>query len=207
MFAALGDTGESITAAIAFLLPGFLAISTYEAFSPSIARDRSIWHWTMWSLIVSLVLVAAMHGLYWSLGLPRDTTDPEFYIGLFAVAIVGGYGTGRLTATSTARDVASRLKMLQPRWIWFEVMSKPGRYVVVHLTDGSVLYGFPIKYTDDSREDVKEILLASPSLLIKGEDGEPDKWEPYPNTEGVLLESTQIKLIQLLEDERPLDSA
>jgi hypothetical protein len=200
-----GDTAENIAGAIAFLLPGFLAISTFEAFSPSVARNRSVWSWTMWSLTVSLLMLAAANGLYKELDWPRKPTDPQFYGPLFGIALVGGYVLGRASGTLAAGEVAKKLKILQPRWIWFEVVSAPERYVIVHLIDGTVLYGYPKKYTDDSREETREMLLTNVCLLVQGENGERDRWEPYPNTEGILIESPQVKFVQLLTEERPTD--
>jgi hypothetical protein len=203
VFADLGDTAASIAAAIAFLVPGFLAISTFEAFSPTIARDRSQWHWTMWSLTVSLILAAGLSGVYKELEWPRNAKDPEFYLGLFTVAVLGGILAGWLSRWELVRRLAKNLGLLQPRWIWFETLREPDRYVTVHLLDGSVIYGYPSKFTDDSREDVREVYLTEAQMLIKGESGQEDRWEKFPSTDGVLIESPRIRFIRLMAAERP----
>ncbi len=74
----------------------------------------------MWSLTVSLLMVAVMNGLYKELDWPRRPTDPQFYGVLFGIALVGGYALGRASGTGAARSIAKKLKVLQPRWIWFE---------------------------------------------------------------------------------------
>src|SRR5438132_3058143 len=197
MFESLGHTAESLAGAVGFLLPGFLAISSYEATSPSIARNRSVWHWTMWSLTVSLLLVAVIHRIYKEFGWPRETTDPEFYGALIGVAIVGGYACGRVSAFSPVRQLVRRSRFLQPRWIWFEVMREPERYIIVHLRDGTVLYGYPRKCTDDSREDTREVFLTDAHILVKSRHGS-DVWMRFPDTDGVLVESPDNQFVQLL---------
>lgn len=109
---------------------------------------------------------------------------------------------GRLSGTNRARDLTRQLKLIQPRWIWLKVVSKHDRYVIVHLIDGSVIYGYPSEFTDDSREETREMLLTYPHFLVKDPDGGADTWESYPNTEAVLIESSQVKLIQLLTPDR-----
>lgn len=203
MFADLGETAETVAAAIAFLVPGFLAISTFEAFSPTIARNRSQWHWTMWSLTVSLILAAGLSGVYKELEWPRNAKDPEFYGGLFAVAILGGFLLGWLSRWELVQSLAKILGLLQPRWIWFKTLRKQYRYVTVHLVDGSEIYGYPADFTDDSREDVREVYLTDPWLLIRGGPGEEDRWVAFPSTEGVLIESPQIRFIRLMAEDRP----
>lgn len=200
MFSAIGDVADDIAGAIAFLLPGFLAISTYEATSPTIARNRSVWQWTMWSLTVSLLLVAGLNGVYKLADWPRRATDPEFYSALFGVALTGGYLVGRASGTQYARKLLQPLKLLQPRWIWYEVVQERNRGLVVHLIDGTVLYGYPIKFTDDSREDVREVLLTNAYRLMPRSEG-PDVWEKFKSTEGVLVESPQIRFMQLLTED------
>ncbi len=202
MFSGIGDVAEDIAGAIAFLLPGFLAIAAYEATSPSIARSRSVWQWTMWSLTVSLLLFAALNGLYKLADWPRQATDPEFYSVLFGVALAGGYLAGRASATQRARELLRPFKFLQPRWIWYEVVQEPNKGLVVHLVDGTVLYGYPAKFTDDSREDVREVLLTDAHLLIRQADG-TDVWERFESTDGVLVESPQVRFIQLLAEDMP----
>ena len=70
----------------------------------------------------------------------------------------------------------------------------------MHLIDGTVLYGYPIKFTDDSREDVREVLLTNAYRLMPRSEG-PDVWEKFKSTEGVLVESPQIRFMQLLTED------
>jgi len=198
MFEALGDVPQDVAGAIAFLLPGFLAISAFEAASPSIAKSRRIWQWTLSSLVVSLLLAAAMNAMYGAVDWPHKATDPEFYTGLFVVGWTGGFSLGKLSATERARRLARRLGLLQPRWIWYEVMREESRYVIVHLVDDTVLYGYPRKFTDDAREDTREIFLTDAYMLINPAHG-PQRWQRFPETEGVLVESPQIRYVQLVE--------
>ncbi len=51
-----------------------------------------------------------------------------------------------------------------PPWVWVEVLS-PRSYAVLHLDDGTVLYGYPRRYTDDPRETLRELYLEQPMVL------------------------------------------
>jgi hypothetical protein len=205
MFEALGDVTKDVAGAIAFLLPGFLAISAFEATSPSVARSHSVWQWTLSSLVVSLSLGAVLNGVYRMPDWPREATDPQFYGPLFGIALAGGFSLGRFSATDRARKLIKPLGLLQPRWIWYEVMHEKDRYVIVHLVDGTVLYGYPGKFTDDAREETKEIFLTDVYMLI---DPAKDQgaWQKFQETEGVLVESPQIRYVQLVEAMKSNDS-
>ena len=152
----------------------------------------------MRSLVVSLPLFAAFSGAYDKLDWPNDPTDPEFYFGLFGGAFVGGYGVGMLSLTNGARDLLRRMRISDPRRTWVDVVGRPDSYIIVHLKDGTVLYGYPSNFTDDPREQVREIFLTEARRLRQKDDSDPGAWEEFPSTEGVLIESTRINLIQLV---------
>ena len=200
MFAGFGPEVQNLASAITLLLPGFLAVSLFELSNRDIARDRQPLQWVMWSLTYSVLLFAALHALYAWANWPRDPLDPEFYAGLIAIGLLAGYLSGRAAGSRHGRKLTRKLKLLLPAWIWVEVFTLE-QWVVVHLTDGTILYGYPRRYTDDPRETVREIYLESPHILA--DFGDEKRFMPYPESEGVLIDSQRIALIQVLAPKEP----
>ncbi|MHB8683106.1 MAG: DUF6338 family protein [Dehalococcoidia bacterium] len=179
MFTDLPLATRDLASAITLLLPGFVAVSLFEITNPAIARDRQALQWVMWSLVVSLLLFAAVHGLYALVDWPRSPLDPQFYVGLLLSAILVGYGTGRSAGTERGRHITQQLRILLPPWVWVAVLTQR-RWVVVHLTDGTILYGYPQRFTDDPREHTRELYLEEPSILSVSEQGTMYKRLPKP---------------------------
>ena len=92
------------------------------------------------------------------------------------------------------------LRILLPPWVWVEVMTMR-RWVVVHLADGTILYGYPRRYTDDPRERTRELYLEHPQVL-SSVDGNK-QYVPFPEAAGVLVESSQIQYIEVTENSDP----
>jgi hypothetical protein len=105
----------------------------------------------MLSLALSLVIYAVIHWLYSQLAFPRDPLDPEFFIGLFLASALVGYAAGRGLGSEFGRAWMGRLQILIPPEPWVQVLSAK-KWVVVHLTDGTVLYGFPFLYSDQPKD-------------------------------------------------------
>ena len=185
---------------VALFLPGFIAVSLFGLTNRQIARNRPALQWALWSLAVSLVLVAPTHAVFGILGWPRSALDPQFYLALLALAIFMGYSAGRLAGTERGRRVTTRLHILLSPWTWVQVLSSR-RSVVVHLNDGTVLYGYPRHYTDDPREEIRELYSTQPMVLTEDAETGDEQFILLPETEGVLIESSQIRFIQLLQEE------
>jgi hypothetical protein len=180
-------------------------ISLFEVTNPAISRDRQPLQLSLWSLALGLVLFAGVHRVYAWADWPRNPLDPQFYAGLLVIAALGGYTTGRTAGSNSGREWAHRLRFLVSSWVWVEVMrSRPSasrtgvRYVVVHLLDGTKLYGYPRYFTDDPRETVREVYLEQPHVF-GGEAGK-EAYLPLPRAAGVLIESSQVQFIEFLED-------
>lgn len=157
----------------------------------------------MWSLVFSLLLFAAVHSVYRWAEWPRDPLDPQFYAGLLAVAALVGYLTGRAAGSPWGRWLTRRLRILLPPWVWVEVMTTR-QWVVVHLLDGTKLWGYPRRFTDDSRERTKELYLEHPHILSEG--GESGAYLPFPQADGVLIDSSQIQFIEFLVPPPPTEA-
>ncbi len=198
MLESLAPDVKNIATLVVLLLPGFLFISTFQAVNIAFARHRSAWEWTMRSLVVSLPIFAMFSAAYDRLGWPGEPTDPEFYLGLFGGAFVAGYAAGIGTGTQTARDLQRKLGFSDPRTIWADVIGQPGSYVIVHLKDGSVIFGYPSSFTNDPREDTREVFLREAARLRRHDDADSGVWEAFSDTDGVLVESSEISFIQLV---------
>lgn len=200
MFGDFGLAVQDLASAVTLLLPGFVAVSLFEITNPGIARDRQPLQWVMWSLAVSMLLFAGIHGVYSIADWPRHPLDPEFYVGLLAAATLIGYVTGRSAGSVRGRNLTRSLRILLPPWVWVEVLSER-RWVVVHLMDGTILYGYPRRYTDDPREATRELYLEQPSILsISGQD---IRYRRLPEADGVLIDSTQIQFIEVMQGATP----
>ena len=152
----------------------------------------------MRSLVLSLPLFALFSGLYDLFDWSNEPTEASFYLGLFGGAIVTGYVVGGITSNRLVRRLFRRAGVNDPQRTWVDVMAQPDSYIIVHLLDGKVLYGYPSSFTDDPRESVREIYLTNAAILRRKDDKDPGEWEAFGGTEGVLVESPQIRLIQLV---------
>lgn len=201
MFESLGLPVQDVATVVVLFLPGFIAVSLFELTTPQIARDRPALLWGLWSLAASLILFPAAHGIFRLADWPRDALDPEFYLTLLAVGATLGYGTGRIVGTERGQQITKLLKILIPPWVWVEILSSRS-YLVVHLNDGTVLYGYPRRYTDDRREQVREVYLEQPMLLTRDPDSGQERYVPLPEAQGILIESSNIQFIEVLGPER-----
>jgi hypothetical protein len=137
---------------------------------------------------------------------PRELLDYEFYVPLILGSIVIGWSFGRLAATRKGRSLTKGLKLFIRAWVWVEVLSdrvkvktsekleEQARYVVVYMKDGPTLFGYPFRYTDDRREEVREIYLTE----VQRMNAETKKFEPIPNVVGLLVASDRISHITFL---------
>src|SRR5215211_1517609 len=141
MFEQFGVAVQDLGAAIGLLLPGFIFVWVFDLANRATSRDRPDIQSVMLSLALSLVIYAPVHASYSGLALPRDPLAPEFYIGLFLTAAVIGYVCGRMAGSDLGRDVMDGLGILIPPEPWVQALSSK-KWVVVHLTDGTVLHGF-----------------------------------------------------------------
>jgi hypothetical protein len=197
MFQGLGLAVQDVATVVVLFLPGFVAVSLFEFTNPQIARQRPALQWTLWSLATSLVLFAGTHGVFRTADWPRDALDPEFYLALLGIAAIGGYAVGRSAGSDRGRQLTKSLKILLPPWVWVEVLSSRA-YAVLHLDDGTVLFGYPRRYTDDPKEQVREVYLEQPMILARDLDSGEDKYVPLPEADGVLVESSKIRFIEML---------
>ncbi len=149
----------------------------------------------MWSLAYSVLLYAAMHALYAWATWPHDPLDPQFYGGLIGAALLSGYLAGRAAGSQRGREITRSLGILLPPWVWVEVLAQRS-WLVIHLTDGTTLYGYPRRFTDDPRESVREIYLEQPQIEVDREGAK--QFVPLPETAGVLVDSTQIRMIEVM---------
>ena len=201
MFESLGLVVQDVATVVVLFLPGFVAVSLFEITNPQIARHRPAIQWGLWSLATSLVLFSAIHGIFRVAGWPRDALDPEFYLTLLGMAGAVGYGLGRAAGSDRGRRVTKLLRILLPPWVWVEVLSSRS-YAVIHLDDGTVLFGYPRRYTDDPREQVREVYLEEPMVLVQDAESGEERYVPLPEVEGVLVESSKIQFIEMLRAER-----
>jgi hypothetical protein len=202
VFDSLPSSVRDVSAAITFLLPGFLAVSLFEVTNPSLARDRLPLQWTMWSLATSLLLYSAAYGLYSWFDWPRAPLDYEFFVPRILGSIAIGWTLGWLAGSERGRGLTRRLKLFIRAWVWVEVMSeavtvsvggrtrKEARWVVIHLKDGTRLYGYPRRYTDDRREEVRELYITEPHRY----DAEEGRFLPIPDSAGLLVSTSEIFL-------------
>jgi hypothetical protein len=195
VFSSFGLPVKDLASAITLLLPGFVAVSLFEAANPGLARHRQTMQWVMWSLTVSLLFYAAAHAAFVQLCWPHDPLDPEFYSSLLAASSIFGYVAGRLAGSEVGRDLTRRAGILIPPWVWVETMSSR-RWVVVHLKSKAILYGYPRRFTDDPRENVRELYITN-AMILSGEDY--PRFKPFAETDGVLICSSEIEFVQFLE--------
>ena len=198
MLESLGLAVQDVATVVVLFLPGFIAVSLFELTTPQIARDRPALLWALWSLAASLFLFSAVHGVFRVADWPREPLDPQFHLSLLTVGGVLGYAAGRLAGTETGRKITKRLKVLIPPWVWVEVLASRN-YVVVHLTDGTRLFGYPRRYTDDPREQVREVYLEQPMVLALDPQSGQEEYVPLPQAQGLLVDSTKIQFIQVLD--------
>ena len=199
MFQPLGTAAKDLATVVVLFLPGFIAVSLFEASNPQLTRIRPSLQWALWSLAVSLVLYAAVFGIYSSFNWPLNALDARLYLPLMVLAAVLGYGCGRLAGTEVGRRLARFFRVFVPPWVWVDVMLSR-HHIIVHLQDGTRISGYPRRFTDDPTQDVREVYLEYPYILIETEESGPGEWRAFPQTEGVLIASPQIKFIQVLEE-------
>lgn len=197
MFDSLGLAVQDVATVVALFLPGFISVSLFQLTTPQIARDRPALLWGLWSLAASLVLFPAVHGVFRLADWPRDALDPEFYLTLLAAAAVLGYGGGRLAGSARGQRITQFLRILISPWVWVEVLSSRS-YIVIHLNDGTVLYGYPRRYTDDPREAVREVYIEQPMLLATDAETGKEKYVSLPEALGILVDSSKIQFIEIL---------
>lgn len=204
MFDSLGLAVQDVAAVVTLVLPGFIAVSLFELTTPQIARDRPALLWTLWSLAASLILYPATHAFFRLAGWPRDALDPEFYLSLLAIAAALGYVAGRLVGSERGRRLTRLAKILLPGAVWVEVLSMRN-YVVIHLNDGTLLFGYPRRYTDDPTDSVREVYLEQPMLLTLDPESGEKKYAPLPEADGVLVDSSRIHFIEVLRADTNID--
>jgi len=123
-------------------------------------------------------------------------------LALLGAAALIGYSLGRLAGSKTGGQITRSLKILLPPWVWVEVLSTRA-YVVIHPIDGTVLYGYPRRYTDDPKESVREIYLEQPMLLSRDPASGEERYVTLPEADGVLIESSKIQFIEVLRADSP----
>ncbi|MFA7248538.1 MAG: DUF6338 family protein [Dehalococcoidia bacterium] len=200
MLSEVSALAKDLAAVATFLLPGFLCLALFDLANRRIARQRPDLTWILWSLTISLLIVPLTANVFARLGRSHDTLDPTFYLATIVFAAVTGYLGGRLAGAGFGRGFAHWLGLVLPVWVWIEVFAE-ARWVIVHMTDGTQLYGFPRRFTDDPREATKELYLTFPSVLTNTDCGE--EFVALDRTEGVLVDSTRIAYIQVISPAEP----
>ena len=67
--------------------------------------------------------------------------------------------------------------------------------VYVHLTDGSILFGWPEHYSSDRSQPGPELYLTQVQVW----NPDDSKWVELEHTKGVLLDASQVSRIEFLE--------
>ena len=196
MFDQFGVAVQDLSAAISLLLPGFIFVRLFDLANRSTRRDRPDLQSVMLSLVISLCIYALVRPIYGVLNLPRQPLDPEFYVGLFLSALILGYFSGRLLGLDVARNLMLLSGILIPPRSWVQALSS-NKWVVVHLTDGTVLYGSPLEYSDSPSDTNRVLFLAEPQILSDSPDGAT--YEPLSDALGILLETNRISFIEIVD--------
>jgi uncharacterized protein DUF6338 len=176
-------TVEQAQAALALLLPGFLALKIFAARGGE--SRRTDLEWTLWSLLVAALIGATLDLFGWPAAL-RVRLVPSLALGL-----LGGVGAVIVWKIWGLIHPASEVAL--DKRAWDHVFRNP-HWVLLTLKDGDSLLGWPKVIADSKDTDDLDIYLERCEWVLA--DGTR---QPLVNTKGMLVPRSEITRIQVLE--------
>ena len=183
-----------------FVLPGFLINSIIDTLNPTQKKSEGV-------LLLKSILYSIIHCAVWSwaykLIFKLEMDLPYCYwvilIGFTIIAAtVFAILIGIIKQKQLVRKVLSALKIYCPHSIpnsWDYAFARPeGIWVIVTLTDDSVIYGeFSTKSFASSDPEERDLFIEK--IYIPNEKGE---WIAAEKNDGIYIHKDQIKTIEFL---------
>jgi len=205
---------NEIVAILQALLPGFLAAWVFYGLTAHL--KPSPFERTVQALIYTLVvqvIIAGLRELFLIVGsffvVGNWTQDVQLFWSLIAGAMLGTMFAGFANNDvlhGWLRRSNWRLGKLEPgnsasswRWTkqtsypseWYGMLSENPNYVVLHLSGGRRLYGWPEEWPD--RPDQGHFAIAEAEWLL-----EEDKRIPLDNVWSVLVPASDVELVEIM---------
>ena len=193
-----------LPATILLLLPGYVAVRLF--FWRSHWRAQSDVKLVLWSLGSAFLLLAPVSALWHELWdgpaftqILRQPSDfPAWMpVALFAAAPVLGSVAGWVEDSGALQAAAARvgIDLRRREDVWWVIFSEP-RWCIAHLTDGTVIFGWPTAFSRDRREEATELYLTE--IAVRGSD---DAWDDISDVHGMWVEAEKIQRLYVT----PLD--
>lgn len=182
--------------AVLFLAPGFIALRVYHAYGFS--RQRTDWHWAVWSVIVSLPLDIAGKAI---LGALPPNQGVVVAVGIrLALALAAGGALAwiwlRIRYSRFPRVVRLAHGFYDSAWDWtLEDAEQYERPIEVELDDGSTYFGW---IAEAGREDTgAERWIYITRFLHRRPLAARD--EPITGALGVLVDAHTMRRLTVFE--------
>ena len=183
-----------------FVLPGFLINSIIDTLNPTQKKSEGV-------LLLKSILYSIIHCAVWSWGYKLIFKLEDDYPYLYWVILIGStifaatlfaIFVGIVKQKQVVRKVLSFFKIYCPHSIpnsWdYAFARSEGIWVIVTLTDDSVIYGeFSTKSFASSDPEERDLFIEKTYIL-----NEKSEWIAAEKNDGIYINKDQIKTIEFL---------
>lgn len=168
-------TADQLREAAFLLAPGFLTLKLFQLLGAD--RKRSEWEWTVWSVLVSLVIDLVTH-------------DP-----VGKVVVAGALGFGAVVVWRSPLADPARPRLMNSAWDYtLDSAARAHHVVEVTVKDGPVYFGRLKRF---AREETGAALwLYLTKVRRRTKDG--STWTRLSRTEGVLLHGASVRELRVV---------
>ncbi len=192
---------RDLPALVFMLLPGFLAAGVFYTLTshPKTSEFERLIQALIFTALLkvgTLALRALFLGLGHVIAIASWTTDVELVWSIFLSVPLGLIfawlaNTDRFHRWARARHLSSRTSFPSE---WYGAFYQQKRWVVLHLSDGRRLYGWPVEWPD--QPDKGHFVLDQPAWLLDSGDR-----ASLNNVSWFLVPATDIKMVEFILDQ------
>jgi hypothetical protein len=203
----MGETSKDVLTLLTQLMPGFLTawviygLTTYTK-PPQFERvvQALIYSFIVNALVAVLERVLVFVGKFAEFGIWDKSAE---LIASTVIAIALGLLLSYYMRNDSFFSVARRLRLTNRTPFpseWYGAFAKRPRYLVLHLTGGRRISGYP---TEWPTEPAVGHFRLTDAAWINDENLET----PLDGDESILIEAKQVEMVELLKDEKELNDA
>lgn len=186
-----------------FLVPGYIIKSILSKVLPTQKQNEQRYFFSC--LLYSIVTVAIFSGFYQLVSRYKSDTELMYWVLLVAISICGSVCVGFTLAFLHKKDVFNKIlpkdelntfSSIPTAWDYCFSKQEP-QYVIVTLTDGSIIYGFYSENSFSSSEsDERDLFIEK--IYKRNFCG---KWILNKECTGVFISKSAIKTIEFCKKE------
>lgn len=190
---------------LAFLIPGFIASGVAGAFVPRQTRQAT--SWLIEALVASLVVYTLISLIFGGTAVQMTTEDSRghdalglhfqaaFLLPLLVASLLLGIGLGVVRSKDLHMKVLRAVRLTRLTGhpsTWYGAFTIQRRPIIVNLTSGQRVFGWPYYYSDSFEEGI--IYLTRPAWVIA--EGE---YRELSDIHGILIDRSRIAFIEFAQ--------